>query len=52
MRPVDKPVAEEVKDKFPAVEDLWTVQYLGGWKKVAESIYGPQGVYAKAVENK
>jgi sulfate transport system substrate-binding protein len=52
LRPVDKSVAEEVKDKFPAVEDLWTVQYLGGWKKVAESIYGPQGVYPKAVESK
>jgi sulfate transport system substrate-binding protein len=52
LRPVDKQVAEEVKEKFPAVEDLWTVQYLGGWKKVAESIYGPQGVYAIAVENK
>jgi sulfate transport system substrate-binding protein len=52
LRPVDKTVAEEVKDKFPAVEDLWTIQYLGGWKKVAESIFGPQGVYAQAVESK
>ena len=42
LRPVDKKIAEEVKDQFPRVEDLWTIDFLGGWKKVSESIYGPQ----------
>jgi sulfate/thiosulfate transport system substrate-binding protein len=50
LRPVDKAVAQEVKDQFPNVEDLWTIEYLGGWKKVAEEIYGPQGVYTKLTE--
>ncbi len=45
--PVDKAVAEEVKKDYPNVEDLWTMEYLGGWKKVTEEIYGPQGVYTK-----
>ena len=50
LRPVDKAIFQEVKDQFPSVEDLWTIDYLGGWKKVTEEIYGPQGVYTKMTE--
>ena len=50
LRPVDKAVAEEVKKDYPNVEDLWTMEYLGGWKKVTGELYGPQGVYTKIVE--
>ena len=50
LRPVDKTIAQEVKAQFQDVEDLWTIEYLGGWKKVAEEIYGPQGVYTKVIE--
>lgn len=52
LRPVDKAVAEEVKKDYPNIEDLWTMEYLGGWKKVTEEIYGPQGVYTKIVEER
>src|ERR1044072_7643453 len=38
LRPVDKTIAQEVKAQFQDVEDLWTIEYLGGWKKVAEEI--------------
>ncbi len=50
LRPVDKTIAEEVKNNYPNVEDLWTMEYLGGWKKVTEEIYGSQGIYTKVVE--
>ncbi len=50
LRPVDPEVAEEVKGQYPAVEDLWKVDYLGGWGRVATEIYGPQGVYTKMFE--
>lgn len=50
LRSVDKAVADETKKEFPKVEDLWTMEYLGGWKKVTEEIYGPQGIYTKLVE--
>lgn len=50
LRPVDKAIAQEVKDQFPKVEDLWTMEYLGGWKKVTAEIYGPQGIYTKMTE--
>ena len=50
LRPVDQVVAQEVKAQFPPVQDLWKVDFLGGWKKVTEELYGPQGVYSKAIE--
>jgi sulfate transport system substrate-binding protein len=50
LRPVYVMVAAEVKDQFPPVQDLWKIDYLGGWKKVTDEIYGPQGVYTKATE--
>jgi len=50
LRPVDETVAQEVKAQFPAVQDLWKIGFLGGWKKVTEELYGPQGVYSTAIE--
>ncbi|MEK6410497.1 MAG: sulfate ABC transporter substrate-binding protein [Acidobacteriota bacterium] len=50
LRPVDQAVAQEVSAQFPAVQDLWKIDYLGGWKKVIDEIYGPQGVYSKVTE--
>ena len=50
LRPVAENIAREVKAQFPDVQDLWKIDYLGGWKQVANEIYGPQGVYSKASE--
>jgi sulfate/thiosulfate-binding protein len=50
LRPVDAAVAEEVKSQFPPVEDLWRIDFLGGWPEVTEEIYGPQGAYTKITE--
>lgn len=50
LRPVYEMVAAEVKGQFPPVQDLWKIEYLGGWKKVTDEIYGPQGVYARITE--
>jgi sulfate/thiosulfate transport system substrate-binding protein len=51
LRPVDQTVSQEIKDMYPRIEDLWKIDYLGGWSKVAEEIYGAQGIYTKAIEN-
>lgn len=51
LRSVDQTVAKETIAQFPPVTDLWTIDFLGGWKTVAEEIYGPQGVYNKAIED-
>ncbi len=51
LRPVvPTAVGAEALAQFPPVQDLWKVDYLGGWKKVTDEIYGPQGVYLKATE--
>lgn len=50
LRPVDPEVAKEVQSQYPAVEDLWKIDFLGGWAKVGKDIYGPQGVYTKVYE--
>lgn len=51
LRPVvPTAVGAEQLAQFPSVPDLWKIDYLGGWKKVTEEIYGPQGVYSKVSE--
>lgn len=50
LRPVDEAVAKEVVSEYPSVEDLWKIDYLGGWDKVIKDIYGPQGIYTRMYE--
>lgn len=50
LRPVDQTVAQEVSGQIPAVQDLWKVDYLGGWTRVTDEIYGQQGVYSQVSE--
>ncbi|MBS1812331.1 MAG: sulfate ABC transporter substrate-binding protein [Acidobacteria bacterium] len=47
LRPLDAEVAKEVQAQYPPVEDLWEIDFLGGWKKVEADIYGAQGAYTK-----
>jgi sulfate transport system substrate-binding protein len=52
FRPVTAEISKEVESQFPKVEDLWTVEDLGGWDKVLEDIYGPQGIWTKVFAEK
>ncbi|RPI25462.1 MAG: sulfate ABC transporter substrate-binding protein, partial [Acidobacteria bacterium] len=36
LRPVDSSIAKEVERTYPPVQDLWRIDYLGGWPKVAK----------------
>jgi sulfate transport system substrate-binding protein len=47
LRSVDETVANENASKLPAVQDLWKIDYLGGWKKVAQELYGHDGVFTQ-----
>lgn len=49
LRPVDSVVLQETKTTYPVVEDLWTIDFLGGWKSVSKDIYGPQGIYTRVL---
>lgn len=52
LRPVDPDVGKEVATQFPVVPDLWKIDDLGGWKKVVEELYGPQGVWSRVFTEK
>ncbi len=47
LRSVDETVALENASKRPAVQDLWKIDYLGGWKQVSQDLYGPDGIYTQ-----
>jgi sulfate transport system substrate-binding protein len=47
LRSVDETVAKENASKRPPVQDLWKIDYLGGWKKVTPELYGPDGVFTQ-----
>ena len=51
LRPVDQAIAAETTSQLPHVEDLWTIEFLGGWKSVATDLYGPDGVYSRVIAN-
>jgi sulfate transport system substrate-binding protein len=47
FRPVDETLAQtkEVKDKFPSVKTLGTVQDLGGWQTIDKKFFADGGVF-------
>jgi sulfate/thiosulfate transport system substrate-binding protein len=47
LRPVDEAIAREAASRLPAVQDLWKIDALGGWKRVSQELYGPQGVFTQ-----
>jgi sulfate transport system substrate-binding protein len=50
LRPIDPEVARSVADKYPPVEDLWKIEFLGGWSRVTVEIFGPTGVYSRVFQ--
>jgi sulfate transport system substrate-binding protein len=48
LRPVDESVLAERPEEFPAVEDLWTIDALGGWNRVEREIFGAGGLAERA----
>ncbi len=52
LRPVDPEVARAVEPPFPPVEDLWRIDYLGGWERVIEQLYGREGIFTRMLEER
>lgn len=50
FRPVDEQVAAEFSAKYPQPKQLFTIEYLGGWDKIHETIYGTNGVWTRIME--
>ena len=49
FRPVNEEILEEFKNQYPVPPLLFDISYLGGWEKVSEHIYGPEGVWAQII---
>ncbi|MFC5401571.1 sulfate ABC transporter substrate-binding protein [Cohnella soli] len=45
FRPVQEKLADELRDQFPQPIDLFTIDYLGGWDKVRDTLYSKRGVW-------
>src|SRR5215468_5337821 len=50
LRPVEEATAQEVAAQFQPAGDVWKIDFLGGWKKVSQDVFGPNGVYTKSFE--
>ena len=50
LRSTDLEEARKGGDGFPAVEDLWTVEDLGGWEAIDTDVFGEEGIFTKAFE--
>jgi sulfate/thiosulfate transport system substrate-binding protein len=49
LRSVDPAVAQATADKYPPVEDLFTIEYFGGWDAATPAIFGDDGVFTRAL---
>jgi sulfate/thiosulfate transport system substrate-binding protein len=49
LRSPDSQVAQATADKYPAVEDLFTVEYFGGWNTVIPMMFADDGVYTQTL---
>jgi sulfate/thiosulfate transport system substrate-binding protein len=51
LRVVNQAVAAEHEDEYPPANDLFTIDYFGGWTQVMEEIFGENGIYNRAIVN-
>ncbi|MFM8320761.1 MAG: sulfate ABC transporter substrate-binding protein, partial [Chloroflexota bacterium] len=49
LRSVDQSVAQATADKYPAVPDLFTIEFFGGWDAATPALFGEQGMYTLTV---
>lgn len=49
LRSVDPEVAKATADRYPAVEDLFTIEEFGGWAKATPDFFGENGIYNQVI---
>ncbi|HKX28034.1 MAG TPA: sulfate ABC transporter substrate-binding protein [Blastocatellia bacterium] len=52
LRPVEPEISgeQQISAQFPAVQDLWKIDFMGGWKRVGTDLFGPAGAYTRTFE--
>jgi sulfate transport system substrate-binding protein len=49
LRSVDPEVAKATAERYPPIEDLFTIEYFGGWAKATPDYFGDTGIYNQIV---
>jgi sulfate transport system substrate-binding protein len=49
LRSPDPEVAEATAVQYPVLEDLFTIEYFGGWPEATAAFFGEEGVYTQTV---
>ena len=50
LRSVDLDVAAETGDQYPAVADLFTIEFFGGWPQATEDFFSENGIFNQAIQ--
>lgn len=50
LRSPDPQVAQDTVDLYPPVEDLFTIEFFGGWDVVMDNFFAERGTYAQIVD--
>jgi sulfate transport system substrate-binding protein len=49
LRSVDPEVAKATAGQYPPVEDLFSIEFFGGWDKATPEFFGDQGIYNQVI---
>jgi sulfate/thiosulfate transport system substrate-binding protein len=49
LRSPDPQVALATEEQYPPVEDLFTIEYFGGWGEVTDFFFGIGGIYDQVI---
>jgi sulfate transport system substrate-binding protein len=49
LRSVDPEVAKATAAQYPPVEDLFTIEYFGGWEKATPEVFGETGIFTQVL---
>ena len=49
LRVVNEDIAAETEAEYPPVDDLFTVNYFGGWDVIMDEIFSENGIYNLAI---
>lgn len=44
-----EPITELDAERFPPVEDLWVIDFFGGWPEVVPTFFGEDGLYIRMI---
>src|SRR5690606_37020419 len=44
-----EPITALDEERFPAVEDLWVIDFFGGWPEVVPTFFSDDGIYTRMI---